>query len=127
MFLIQGFFLQEQSVLGTGYDLEGARAVIETALMRGMFAGAFGMSEGVLEGRMFDCSGDSTLTQISLGHDAFTLVKRYDHHQAEISYTFYKMADGTWKGSYKGEATGTGTAQCVLTKVPDDFLLPKER
>ena len=126
--LIQGFFFLERFVPDIGYDSTGARALIRNEMLRTMFSGIFGPEhEGseTLAGRMTDRYGESTLRGILHEGDTFNFVKLYDRRTDHIDYRFKKDADGIWRGTFSGQATGAGQANCVLTTVPENFLLPK--
>lgn len=128
--LIQGFFFLERPELGIGYDSSGARALVRMEMLRTMFSGVFGPEhEGseILAGRMTDHYGESTLRGILYEGDVFNFVKLYDRRPDHIDYCFKKCADGTWCGTFAGKATGKGQANCVLTTVPENFLLPEVR
>ncbi len=126
--LIQGFFFLERPMLDVGYDSTGARALIHNEMLRTMFSGMFGPEhEGseILVGRMTDHYGESTLRGILYEDDVLNFVKLYDGRYDHIDYQFKKDAGGIWRGTFTGKATGTGQANCVLTPILEDFLLPK--
>lgn len=127
VYLIQGFFFFERLAFGIGYDHTGARAIADHEMLRTMFAGMFGsMNEHspVFIGRMTDHYGESELTSVDLKADSLRFTKRYNHRKDSILYRFDKVADGTWAGLFTGKATGTGQAHCILTAVPEGFLIP---
>jgi hypothetical protein len=126
--LIQGFFFLERLVPDIGYDSTGARALIRNEMLRTMFSGIFGPEHEGSEtsaGRMTDHYGESTLRGILYEGGVLNFVKLYDRRTDHINYQFKKCADGTWRGNFAGKATGTGQAHCVLTTVPENFLLPE--
>jgi hypothetical protein len=70
-----------------------------------------------------DAAGKATLAGIELTEDTLSFTKQYDGREDTIHYRFRKQADGTWKGGYSGTATSEGEARCIVTQVPDDFLI----
>lgn len=127
MILIQGFFFFQGREFGIGYDSSGAIAVTREMTMRSMFAGVIATEhEGSdkLVGRMNDHYGDSELMGVRIGDSKLSFTKKYDHRSDRIYYQFEKGADGTWAGTFVGNATGSGQARCVLTIVSEDFFLP---
>lgn len=68
--------------------------------------------ERAFQGRLSDKWG---LSQIegTLSEEELEFRKRYDHKNSPILYSFRKEGD-LWIGSYIGETTGVGGAQCEI-------------
>lgn len=129
MILIHGFFFFNGPQLGITYDQSGAIGVIREVVQRSMFAGVIGperKGSKVLTGRMTDHYGGSELIDIEIEDGRILFTKVYDRRSDGISYLFKKDADGTWDGTFVGRAVGSGQARCILTIVPEDFLLPSK-
>lgn len=128
IYLIQGFFFSESLYPGIGYDESGAKVFLQEVTLRSMFSGVIGPQEqnnpADLIGRMTDHYGNSILTCIQIENDSLFFTKLYEHRKDSIQYQFKKCADGTWEGIYRGKASGSGRARCILTPVSESFLLP---
>ncbi|MFA5358529.1 MAG: hypothetical protein WC310_01750 [Patescibacteria group bacterium] len=131
VYLIQGFFFQDQERLGLAMSSEakGAVAVVNSGLCRFMYAGVIYPAENETAneyvGQMFDHFGDAALSDIKLSADQLEFVKKYNHRNDLIDYIFLKR-NGIWVGSYSGSVVGQGSAKCVITEVPQDFFQPPE-
>lgn len=126
--LIQGFFFQERPGYGISYNEGDARVFVRNIALRTMFSGMFGLDEAgstLMVGGMTDYFGESELTGIEFDADNLRFTKKYLNRSDLIQYQFKKYIDGTWHGTYRGIATDTGQACCIITTVPDGFLLPK--
>lgn len=122
--MIQGFFFQGQMLLGIGYGIDGARAVINQAMVRDMFAGVFGEGEfsEEWEGSLVDAFGNSTLSGVELAETQFRFDKSYDGRDDKIHYEFRR--DGAiWVGEYSGDYVGKGGASCIITPIPRRMFL----
>lgn len=129
MYLIQGFFFQQGLVPDIGYDKGVPRALVRNLMLRSMFSGVIIPEEdkpNILVGTMTDHYGESVLRGILIDAAVFHFVKFYLHRTDHIDYRFKKNADGTWHGTFKGKAVGMGQACCVLTPVPENFMLPED-
>lgn len=127
MLLIQGFFFFKGHQPEIGYDGDGAKVLVHEVMQYSMFAGVIGSEQKrskMLFGRMNDHFGDSVLANIKTRDGTFCFTKLYDHRTDAVHYQFKKNPDGTWSGTFRGKATGSGQACCILTIVPESFLLP---
>src|SRR3989344_897816 len=130
IYLIQGFFFSESLYPGVGYDESGARVFLQGVTLRSMFSGMIGTPEQndsvTLVGRMTDHYGESILTCVQLETDSFCFTKLYEHRKDSIQYQLKKCTGGVWEGIYRGKATGSGRARCIITPVHESFLLPTQ-
>lgn len=123
VWLIQGVFFQN----GNWRDLEEGQAVVVTAMIRSMYAGAFGPDPDnpeKLVGRMFDEYGEAELSNIVLTETIFSFTKKYRRRTDLIYYSFIKREDGIWFGGFEGDAVEPGESHCVLQKVSEGFFVP---
>lgn len=126
--LITGFFFQNSLTLGVGMTTDGAGVFVRDMTLRTMFSGVIAhFGGGMLVGKMTDHYGESELFDVVLGPKALWFTKRYVHRDDLVLYKFKKGVDDVWRGTYNGRSTGKGEAHCVLTVVPEDFLMPKEK
>lgn len=125
--LITGFFFQNSLTFGVRMKADGAGVFVRDMTLRTMFSGVIGPECGLLVGRMTDHYGESELFDVVLGPKALWFTKRYVQRDDLVLYKFKKGADGIWRGTYDGRATGRGEAHCVLMEVPEDFFLPKKK
>lgn len=131
-FLINGIYFQNIRQLGVSYRSEiegGASVVINEALFRSMFFGTIFPHPhfaSVFNGEMLDFAGQSVLFDARITRKKLTFTKKYKHRPDTINYAFERK-DGLWVGQYSGEVVGTGHAQCILTKAPDDLFLPPKQ
>ena len=129
MFLIQGVFFQNQEWLGTQMvPIDGMVVVIERGLIYGMYAGIIRVdpkNSRRLIGGMNDHWGESVLSGIVFVDGIkLSFLKKYDHREDTILYSF-KAKDGiTWIGEYEGEIVGKGLSRCIITEVDDSFNDP---
>lgn len=124
--LIQGFFFQNRSWLGTGMQDGDVVGVIKSGLCRFMFSGIIFPdpdTPSALAGVMVDDFGDSVLTQVVILPDSFSFTKKYERRPDLIHYAFRKEGS-LWVGGYTGSATGRGGAKCIITEVPKDLFTP---
>jgi len=129
-FFINGVFFQNLRQLGIAFcsEVEGDTQVFITqALNRFMYFGTIFPSEQGrenLSGTMIDFIGESELSEVEvIPEESFRFLKKYLHRPDFIEYKF-QFKDGLWIGGYSGEGVGQGYSRCVLTEVPDEFLLP---
>jgi hypothetical protein len=128
IYLIQGVWFQQISKMGIAQGGRfGTVAVLRTVLCSSMYGGGFGPSlddPEKLDGYMIDRAGEAELTDIQMDDDTLIFTKRYLHRDDLIGYSFKKQPDGTWEGGYLGcKEVGEGTSRCIITEVPDDFLV----
>lgn len=126
LYLIQGFFFQRRGLVGIRHTIEGAIAVIQQGLVRDQFAGVLFPSDQDPEeynGLMSDRIGESELSDVVITEDEFSFTKKYTFRDDPIRYTFHNEGD-IWVGTYTGPAVGSGTANCILTKVSKDLFDP---
>ena len=129
IYLIQGLFLFEKQKLGIGYDKGNARVLFHEVMQHSMFAGVIRPDQEdseALVGTLTDHYGNSLLMAIQIKGNTLLFTKIYGHRADHIHYQFKKDADGTWSGTFHGKTVGTGQARCILTPVPESFLLPVE-
>ena len=112
VFMIQGFFFYQ--------DRSGQ-------VCRCHYAGMIYQDrEPFLEGLLSDDYGESTLFDIEIDEERVSFTKIYHGRKDEIHYQFVRKEPGSpiWIGNYFGTATGSRHANCIITKVPIDFLTP---
>jgi hypothetical protein len=96
-----------------------------------MFMGVFGPNNDEhpdeLVGSTTDRLGEAELTKIVLSEISLSFLKRYIHRKDAIMYDFKKQPDGIWEGTYVGtEKVGMGRSRCIITPVPEDFLVRRD-
>lgn len=126
-YLVQGFFFQHREYLGIGMRPgEGAVALIKSGVFRDMFAGMIHREEwlfGDWAGQLSDPVGQSVLTNVRLDDSRFSFDKQYDRRSDIIHYTFSPAPEGNfWVGGYEGDLVGKGSANCILTPIPEQLL-----
>jgi hypothetical protein len=141
IYLIQGFFFQDQLGIGLGFDDQGGGvvAVVKKVLRRFMFSGVlYRDAESAMQGwvgNITDHYGESSLTRVHLGLDKIRFCKQYDHRKDVIEYILRRSSvpdlnkgswEGQWVGNYSGQAVGEGTVKCILTEVNSKFFDPAE-
>jgi hypothetical protein len=130
MYLIQGFFCQVHTGLGTGYAPGmGTVATIETGTAQVMFAGLLQRDRitGRLSGEMIDPLGGALLDEVRIGSNEVSFVKRYQNRSRNVDIV-YTLRRGPllWVGDYtiytpRGD-TVKGPVHCVLTEVADELF-----
>jgi hypothetical protein len=128
---IHGFFFQERLSFDVRHRAEvdgGVGVIIQSGLMRDMFAGFIFPRELDLIGRMADPCGESELSNImiSVARKEMSFTKKYLKRADTIDYSF-KLVGEIWVGGYEGNAVGAGGATCIITEVPDKLFLPPNR
>ncbi len=126
--LIQGVLFQKVSKNRLAFSrvTQEPFLMLRCVIVHSMYMGMFGPDpnppgKSVLAGRMNDHYGNSILTDIKITDSELSFTKKYDHREDLIYYKFRKQEDGTWKGAYKGKATGHGKSRCILTSVSPSF------
>jgi|SRR3989344_2050983 len=125
-YLVQGFFFQNHQRFGIAYRAEsegGVGVTIQTAMMGFMFSAVLApdTEQEELIGQMIDDFGEAIVSNIEIAPDVLSFTKRYTHRPDDIHYSF-KRNGAFWSGTYSGAAVGGGTANCILTQVPDEFF-----
>ncbi len=119
--MVQGFFFQERSLLGIAFvPIDGAIAVLNQELVRDMFAGIVGQDEfsDELTGSLVDAFGHSILSNVVMTETEFSFDKQYVDRYDLIHYAFRREGD-LWVGGYSNERTGEGSANCIITPIPE--------
>ncbi len=77
-------------------------------------------------GSLCDDYGLSNLSDIEIDEERLSFTKVYINRRDKIRYQFVKKEHGSsvWVGKYSSTATGSHYADCVITEVPMDFLMP---
>ncbi len=92
------------------------------------FAGAIWENiprHGLLNGRMVDAFGQSTISPVVITKEKLAFVKRYDNRADRIVYVFKQRDGDSWVGTYDGPLTGKGVARAWLLEIPEDDLYPE--
>lgn len=123
--LIQGFFFQDRQRLGLAcMPGEGVVAVVRRGIESHMFAGALWQEDNPLQrwiGRTQDKFGVADLFGVNVGKSTLKFAKKYVERDDVIQYTFRRQGQ-LWIGEWSGDAVGEGTAQCILTEVPETIF-----
>lgn len=128
IYLIQGFFFQDNRWLDLAYVNFNPILVTRGALIRSLYYGAFGPNPEngeELVGVTKDEYGEAELSDIKISENQLSFTKKYNHRDDLIFYAFQKQPNGTWEGKYQGDKVGEGETHCVLTQVTEDFFTPK--
>lgn len=127
VYLIQGFFFQNQQWLGIGVGSEGEwpAAVIRSGLCQFMYSGVIFPEQGELAGHMSDHFGESMLFKVQISPNEVGFSKKYERRQDIVDYKF-SLQNGLWVGGYSGPTVGKGGAKCVITEVSEHLFTPIE-
>ena len=130
-YFINGIFFQQKEGLELGLDpLDGVAVFVTNNLVQFPFAGYFQTDpKSVLKsltGWISDVFGDARITNIQISEGALEFDKRYTNTNADIHYSFRKLPDGTWIGTYEHPGAGIGASRCVLIEVSESFFDAQE-